>query len=151
MIETKIYIGLNDSKSMKQMFDTSTYIHILKGVCTNYAVPFSFSVVEGGYMHENGEYTQETTLVISLIDVEKTSIDEIARDLCAFFHQESVMITEDHVRAYFIKESLQEEKNTMEKLNDDELSQVFGGAIADKFDGIQEDSDDDDLNKKEEP
>lgn len=33
----------------------------------------------------------------------------------------------------------------MEKLNDDELSQVFGGAIADKFDGIQEDSDDDDL------
>ena len=32
----------------------------------------------------------------------------------------------------------------MEKLNDDELSQVFGGAIADKFDGIQEDSDDDD-------
>ena len=136
MIETKIYIGLNDSKSMKQKFDTSTYIHILKGVCTNYAVPFSFSVVEGGYMHENGEYTQETTLVISLIDVEKTSIDEIARDLCAFFHQESVMITEDHVRAYFIKESLQEEKNTMEKLNDDELSQVFGGAIADKFDGI---------------
>lgn len=106
MIETKIYIGLNDSKSMKQKFDTSTYIHILKGVCTNYAVPFSFSVVEGGYMHENGEYTQETTLVISLIDVEKTSIDEIARDLCAFFHQESVMITEDHVRAYFIKESL---------------------------------------------
>lgn len=27
----------------------------------------------------------------------------------------------------------------------------LGGAIADKFDGIQEDSDDDDLNKKEEP
>ena len=106
MKENKIYIGLNDSKSMKQKFDISTYIHILKGVCTNYAVPFSFSVVEGGYMHENGEYTQETTLVISLIDVEKTSIDEIARDLCAFFHQESVMITEDHVRAYFIKESL---------------------------------------------
>ena len=57
-------------------------------------------------MHENGEYTEELTLVISLIDVDKKIIDEIARDLCAFFHQESVMITEDRVRAYFISQDI---------------------------------------------
>lgn len=57
-------------------------------------------------MHENGQYTQEQTLVLTLIDVRKEIIEEIAKDLCVFFHQESVMITEGSVRAYFIKETL---------------------------------------------
>ena len=104
MVETKIYIGLNDSETHEQKFDTEKYIQILKNVCKSYAVPFSFSVYEGGYMHENGEYTQETSLVISLIDAEKDLVGEIARDLCTFFHQESVLVTEDQVRAYFVKE-----------------------------------------------
>ena len=37
---------------------------------------------------------------------EKGVVDSIARDLCAFFHQESVLITESKVRAYYIKEEL---------------------------------------------
>ena len=28
---------------------------------------------------------------------------EIARDLCAFFHQESVLITAEHVQSYYIE------------------------------------------------
>ena len=57
-------------------------------------------------MHEDGRYTEEQTLIISMIDVERKVVDEIAGDLCAFFHQESVMITEDRVRAYFINQTL---------------------------------------------
>ena len=53
-------------------------------------------------MHENGNYTEEQTLVLSFIDVDKEIIDEIARDLCTFFHQESVLITEDRVRTYYV-------------------------------------------------
>ena len=106
LIETKIYVGLNDSETMKQEHDTLTYVNVLKYVCSSYHVPFSVSLSQGGYMHENGEYTEELTLVISLIDVDKKIIDEIARDLCAFFHQESVMITEDRVRAYFISQDI---------------------------------------------
>jgi hypothetical protein len=33
-------------------------------------------------------------------------VEEIGKDLCAFFHQESVMITEGEIRTYFIKETL---------------------------------------------
>ena len=106
MTETKIYIGLNDSETMTQKYDTARYIGVLKYVCSSYHIPFSFSLAQGGYMHENGEYTEETTLVISLIDVDKTITDEIAGDLCTFFHQESVLITEDRVRAYFIKQPI---------------------------------------------
>ena len=114
--QTKIYIGLNDAESHTQKYDTEKYVKILKVVCQNYSVPFSFMIAEGGYIHESGDYTQETCLILSLIDVEKKTVDEMTRDLCAFFHQESVLITEELVRAYFVKESLDEDGNQAEQL-----------------------------------
>lgn len=50
---------------------------------------------------------RETTLVLTLIDVEKSVVEEIAKDLCTFFHQESVLITEGRVNSYYISESLE--------------------------------------------
>ena len=109
MIETKIYVGLNDSDTRSQKHETAKYISVLKNVCINYSVPFSFSLAQGGYMHEDGEYTQEVTLVVSFIDIPEETVNEIAKDLCVFFRQESVLITEDNVKAYFINESLKQD------------------------------------------
>ena len=106
MKETRIYIGLNDSVTMKQEHDTGLYVSILKDVCKSYHVSFSFSVGQGGYIHDNGEYTQETSLVLSLIDTDSKTVTEIAKDLCVFFHQESVLITENEIKAYYINEKL---------------------------------------------
>ena len=107
MIETKIYVGLNDSVTKTQIFETEKYINILRNVCFAYHTPFSFDVEEGGYIHENGEYTKETSLILSLIDVNRQTVSEIAKDLCVFFHQESVMITDNLIRTYFISETLE--------------------------------------------
>ncbi|MBQ1891570.1 MAG: DUF3574 domain-containing protein [Firmicutes bacterium] len=106
MTETKIYVGLNDSETRVQMYDTEKYISILKDVCRNYHVGFSVSAGQGGYFFEDGSYVQETTLVLSLIDADVDTVNEIAKDLCVFFRQESVLITENKVRSYFIKEKL---------------------------------------------
>lgn len=108
MTETKIYVGLNDSVTKTQLFETETYINVLRNVCFGYKMPFSFDVEEGGYIHENGDYTRENSLVLTLIDADKKIVNEIAKDLCAFFHQESVLITESAVRSYYISESLEE-------------------------------------------
>ena len=107
MREIKIYVGLNDAQTLRQKFDSSVYVSILKKVCFSYHVPFSFTISEGGYFHENGDYTQEQTLILSLIDADRKTVNEIAKDLCVFFHQESVMITEDRIRTYFISETLE--------------------------------------------
>ena len=107
MIETKIYVGLNDSVTKTQIFETEKYINILRNVCFAYHTPFSFDVEEGGYIHENGEYTRETSLILSLIDADRKTVNEIAKDLCVFFHQESVMITDNLIRTYFISETLE--------------------------------------------
>lgn len=106
MDETKIYVGLNDSVTLTQLYSDEQYISILKQVCVGYRVPFSFSLFNGGYIHENGEFTQENSLVLTLIGVEKRTVDEIAKDLCAFFHQESVLVTHSKVRTKQIKERL---------------------------------------------
>jgi len=106
MKEAKVYVGLNDSVTLTQLFDNEKYIKILKYVCTNYHVPFSFSLSQGGYYHESGDFTQENTLILTLIDVDESIINEIAKDLCVFFHQESVMITYGHSVTRFIKEKL---------------------------------------------
>ncbi len=104
MTEITISVGLNDAVTKRQEFQTEMYVDAMKYVCQNHHVPFSFIVSEGGYFHENGDYTQEKTLVICLIDPEKGVADSIARDLCFLFHQESVLITESKVRAYYIKD-----------------------------------------------
>ena len=107
MTETKIYVGLNDAVEKKQLMETDVYISVLRNVCYAYGQPFSFDVEEGGYIHENGDYTRENTLVLTLIDADKTMVNEIAKDLCTFFHQESVLITEGMVRAYYVSETLE--------------------------------------------
>ena len=105
MIETKIYVGLNDADTLKQKFDTSKYVSVLKSVCKGYGIPFSFTVGQGGYFHEDGRYTDEVSIILSLIDADKSAVNEIAKDLCIFFNQESVMITENKVEAFFISDN----------------------------------------------
>lgn len=46
MIKTDIYIGLNDRITKEQKFNTGRYIEVLKMVCRNYQVPFSFNLVQ---------------------------------------------------------------------------------------------------------
>ncbi len=110
MNKTEIYIGLNDQETKVQKFETSRYMSLLKNVCISYRVPFSVSLIDGGYIHEDGTYTEEKTLVLSLIDIEENTVNEIARDLCAFFHQESVLITSGEIRAYSVSEDLKIEQ-----------------------------------------
>ncbi|MCF2619020.1 hypothetical protein JQM63_04115 [Oscillibacter valericigenes] len=107
MVESKIYIGLNDVATNTQLFESEKYIRVLRSVCYSYKVPFSFSVQEGGYIYENGDYARETSLVLTLIDVEKAVVDDIAKDLCAFFRQETVLVTESRIQAHFIRERLE--------------------------------------------
>ena len=107
-----IYVGLNDTITKTQLFSTEKYVNILKNVCKNYKVSFSLEVIQGGYVNQNGDFSEETALRIDLINQKKETVDEIAKDLCTFFNQESVMITQFPVVMYFI----QGDKDVMKKM-----------------------------------
>ena len=102
MTETRIYIGLNDGKTREQEYETERYLETLKNVCRNYHVPFSVDVEDGGYYHEDGEYTEETSLILVLIDTGTDVVKRIAEDLCGLFNQESVLVTENRISGFFI-------------------------------------------------
>ena len=104
--ETKVYIGLNDMETKEQIFDTEQYISIMKKIIQAYGVPFSFSVMEGGYMHDDGEYIEEKAVVLTFIDVKQETVDEIAKEACILFHQESVLVTVDQIHVRSIRETL---------------------------------------------
>lgn len=101
-----VHIGLNDAVTHEQKYDTEKYLSILKTVCRSYRVAFSVHTVDGGYFHEDGSYVEETTLTLTLTDLPEATVKEIAKDLCAFFHQESVMVTAAPAEVYFIQEAL---------------------------------------------
>ena len=104
--QASIYIGLNDSETGVQKFATEKYLSILKNVCRSYRVAFSVQVINGGYFHEDGRYTDENTLVLTLLNIEEKTVIEIAKDLCAFFNQESVMVTSAPSSVIFVKEKI---------------------------------------------
>ena len=104
MIETRLYVGLNDAETKEQILETEQYLQQLKNLCFTYHVPFSVGIEEGGYFHDNGDYVEEKTLVLTLIDADKDTIRKIAEDLRVLFHQESVLLTEDVVRGCYIEE-----------------------------------------------
>ena len=104
--QSMIYIGLNDSETGQQKFSTDRYLSILKNVCRSYQVAFSVQEINGGYFHEDGRYTEETTLVLTLMDIEDELVLEIAKDVFAFFNQESVMVTSSPTSVVFVRESL---------------------------------------------
>ena len=98
-----IYVGLNDSVTRKQMFDTEKYTGILKYICKSYRAAFSFDVIEGGYVYENGDLEDETSLHITLLNQTEENVNAIAADLCTFFNQESVLIVESEVKWHYVK------------------------------------------------
>lgn len=104
--ESQVYIGLNDSVTREQKLETDRYVSVMKQVCRHFEVPFSFHVSEGGYIHDDGEYTEEKSIVLTFIDVPQKTVDEIARELCVLFHQESVLVTTDRIRMRSIREAL---------------------------------------------
>ena len=103
----QIYIGLKDSETGVQNFTTEKYLYVLKRICIAYKVAFSVQVLNGGYFHEDGRYTEENSLRLELVDVGEEVVTEIAKDLCAFFNQESVMVTSLTCKTFFVKEKLE--------------------------------------------
>ena len=110
MLESRIYVGLRDKDSREQRYETERYKTALKNVCRNYHTPFSLQVIEGGYFHDDGTWVDENTLLITLIGTPQKTVYEIAKDVCSFFNQESVMITCDTVLRYSVHDRLSAEQ-----------------------------------------
>ena len=103
-----IYVGLNDGDSKEQLYSTERFQKLLYMVCKNYKVSFSITTLEGGYFHDDGQFVQEKSLQTVLLGASEEAVDEISKDICAFFNQESVLIVHDEVDSYFVRNALKD-------------------------------------------
>ena len=101
-----ISVGLHDKDEKRQKIETERVLRLVTNCCKGYSMAFSSYLKDGGYIHENGEYVIEKSVCIVFIDPEDQLIEEVAKDLCAFMNQESVMVTVEEVECYFISESI---------------------------------------------
>ena len=104
--QATIYVGLNDGDTREQKYDLKRYVDVLKDVCKAYNAAFSLYLAGGGYFHDDGTYVDENTLVVMLLGISEETVKEIAKDLCVFFNQESVMVTYNTAEAHFVRESI---------------------------------------------
>ena len=102
----KILVGLNGKDDDLQKHDTEKYISIIEYVCKNNDIAFSVEIQRGGYRYDNGNFTRENSLAVTLLYAQKEQADLLASELCAMFNQESVLILHDRVGAYFLREEL---------------------------------------------
>ena len=51
---------------------------------------------------------QEKSLQTVLLGASEEAVDEISKDICAFFNQESVLIVHDEVDSYFVRNALKD-------------------------------------------
>lgn len=102
MEEARIYAGLNDKDTHEQLYDTEHYKSMLKDICRQYNAQFSMQVIEGGYFHDDGTWVEENTLLITLIGTPKYTVYKIAKEVCALFNQETVMLTSTPVLTFDI-------------------------------------------------
>ena len=102
----QIFVGLNDSRTKEQRFATEQLERIVGNVCKGYRVGFSLSEMHGGYLQDDGTFVAENSLCLTLIGSDDALAEEIAKDICAFFHQESVLVTHDTIDCRFVRESL---------------------------------------------
>ena len=95
-----IYVGLADRNEYEQKVSFEKASSLVSNMS------FSLVLQQGGYFHHNGQFVDETSLAVSLINAEQCLVDEVASDLCCFFNQESVMVTCEKIRVYSVENNI---------------------------------------------
>lgn len=102
----EICVGFNDGDTKTQKFSEEIYEKIIINVCKGYKISYSISKLSGGYIHDDGTFTKENSACIMLIGITDQQAEEIAKDLCAFFNKESVLVMKSDARCTFISEKI---------------------------------------------
>ena len=103
-LKYEIIIGLKDKDTYEQMLPTEKFVDIVSTICENNNIGFSMHIMNGGYIHQNGDYILEKSLNISLCYINKKQVMKIAKELRKVFNQESVLVLKQKTDSYIVEE-----------------------------------------------
>lgn len=93
----KLYVGLNDRDSYKQIIKTEDAMKIVKDIVCEFIGGATFSKAEGYWEDENGNPTRENTIIIEIVNFDRDDrfedvIAYVAEDLKVALNQNCIMI-----------------------------------------------------------
>lgn len=88
----KMYIGLNDKDTKKQIIPTDKAVDKVNGFLNGIKQDCTLYIGNGLYTHENGERVNEKTLILEFMFIDYERIIEIARALKEMLNQEAIAL-----------------------------------------------------------
>ena len=99
MLKYTLFLGLNDSETLKQTISTKQAKKIISSVVNGCTI----SECIGVYTNLQGIKTIENTLKIEIIDFDKNiDIKKIIDELGLLFHQESIALQKEYINSELI-------------------------------------------------
>lgn len=93
-----LYVGLNDKDSKKQEIETNKAIDIICRILAKQGITdLTLQQATGIYTHNNGEKTTETSLIITMLFIEKIQVVNAISDIKTILNQEAVVLETQRV------------------------------------------------------
>ncbi len=88
-----LYLGLNDSQSKSQTIPTEDAVNIVTALLIDeyQLAGATLQLATGIYKHDDGSIIKENTIIIILLDIDDSIINEIIDDLKIIFNQECIL------------------------------------------------------------
>lgn len=87
-----LYVGLNDKDTKKQEIDTQKAINIVCNILARQGITdLTIQQGVGAYTHEDGTRTFETSLIITMLFIEKIQVANAVSDIKTILNQEAVV------------------------------------------------------------
>ena len=102
MKRTDIYIGLQDCASGFEEVCSSDVMMLLERFFQKRLIPFSISVINGGYMNKSGGLINENSVKIHLIHADKFDAEQLIRPLKMLLNQETILMTEKDIEVEYL-------------------------------------------------
>lgn len=102
MIKTTFFIGLNDKDTKVQEVTDEKAMDIVEETFDKYS-EFGATIYhcKGIYKHVNGEKVREKTIAAFVLNIDENAKKSIVETLKKELNQESILITEEDIKATF--------------------------------------------------
>lgn len=88
-----LYVGLNDKDTKKQEIDTQKAINIVCNILARQGITdLTMQQGVGAYTHEDGTRTFETSLIITMLFIERIQVVNAISDIKTILNQECVAL-----------------------------------------------------------
>ena len=98
MKKFEVFVGLNDADTYEQTYHLDDVRKYITEAYMQEKIDFSAAFVKGGYLHENGDYILENSILYTFIgDYTKEDADAFFEEVKRTINQESILVCETEI------------------------------------------------------